>query len=225
MTASPGVLFERLLDLMARLRGPEGCPWDREQTRASLTPYVIEEAYEVVDAIESGAPEHLREELGDLLFQVVFHARLGEERGEFTMAELLRHLVDGVPRGLPSLLRAQRLQAKAARVRFDWPDARAAWEKVEEEIREASDALASGQRERVREELGDALFSLVNVARLSDIDAEDALARAIEKFRRRFSGMEADLRARGQSVGDVTPDELERSWEAAKAHERKPHAP
>ncbi|MBI2493438.1 MAG: nucleoside triphosphate pyrophosphohydrolase [Candidatus Rokubacteria bacterium] len=269
MTASPGVLFERLLDLMARLRGPEGCPWDREQTRASLTPYVIEEAYEVVDAIESGAPEHLREELGDLLFQVVFHARLGEERGEFTMAELLRHLidkmvsrhphvfgdaavatpkealaqwevlkqreaeragrdrsvVDGVPRGLPSLLRAQRLQAKAARVRFDWPDARAAWEKVEEEIREASDALTSGQLERVREELGDALFSLVNVARLSDIDAEDALARAIEKFRRRFSGMEADLRARGQSVGDVTPDELERSWEAAKAHERKPHAP
>src|SRR5947199_5107577 len=264
MTESPGVLFERLLDVMARLRGPDGCPWDREQTRTSLKPYLIEEAYEVLEAIESGRIDPLQEELGDLLFQVVFHARLAEEQGEFTMADLLRQLIDkmvrrhphvfgdasvgtanealaqweaikqreadergqprsvldGVPRALPSLLRAQRVQSKAARVNFDWPDARAAWLKVEEEIREAAEALASGDTRRIREELGDALFSLVNVARLSDLDADDALHGAIEKFRRRFTNMEAELAARGKSVSAVPPDELERSWEAAKAGER-----
>jgi MazG family protein len=264
MTESPGVLFEQLLDIMARLRGPEGCPWDREQTRTSLKPYVIEEAYEVLEAIDGGDAGALEAELGDLLFQVVFHARLAEEAGDFAMAGLLRRLIDkmvsrhphvfgnasvttskdvlaqweaikqreaeasgqprsvidGVPRSLPSLLRAQRLQAKAARVNFDWPDARAAWTKVEEEIREAGDALASGEPRRVQEELGDALFSLVNVARLSGIDAEEALQGTIEKFRRRFTEMEADLIAQGKSVGAISQDELERSWEAAKAQER-----
>ncbi len=264
MTESPGGLFERLLDLMARLRGPDGCPWDREQTRMSLKPYLVEEVYEVLEAIEAGDPRELETELGDLLFQVVFHARLAEETGEFTMASLLRRLldkmvsrhphvfgdasvstskevlaqwetikwreaaarglrrsvIDGVPRALPSLVRAQRLQAKAARVNFDWPDARGAWAKVEEEIREAGDAIAAGEPARVQEELGDAFFSLVNVARLSAIDAEEALRGAIEKFRRRFTGMEADLLARGKSVDSAPPDELERSWEAAKARER-----
>src|SRR5712692_9437333 len=263
MTESPGVLFERLLDVMMRLRAPDGCPWDRVQTRTSLKPYLIEEAYEVLEAIESGRSAPLQEELGDLLFQVVFHARLAEELGEFTTADLLRQLIDkmvrrhphvfgdatvgtasevlaqwevikqreaeqagrqrsviaGVPRSLPSLLRAQRLQAKAARVNFDWPDARAAWAKVEEEIREAGDAIASGEARRVQEELGDALFSLVNVARLSSIDAEEALQGAIEKFRRRFTEMEADLTARGKSLGAVPQDELERAWEAAKDRE------
>ena len=264
MTESPGVLFERLLDVMARLRGPDGCPWDREQTRTSLKPYLIEEAYEVLEAIAVGNPAELQEELGDLLFQVVFLARLAEEVGEFAMPDLLRRLidkmvsrhphvfgdasvatpkealaqweaikrreaertghprsvVDGVPRSLPSLLRAERVQAKAARVHFDWPDARSAWAKVEEEIREAAAALASGEVERVQEELGDALFSLVNVARLSSIDAEEALQDAIEKFRRRFAEMEAGLIAQGKSVGAVPQDEMERSWESAKAHER-----
>lgn len=264
MTESPGVLFDRLLDVMARLRGPAGCPWDREQTQTSLKPFLIEEAYEVLEAIEAGNPGELAEELGDLLFQVVFHTRLAEEAGEFDMADLLRRLIDkmvnrhphvfgdaaagtssevlarweaikqeeaaasgrrrsviaGVPRSLPSLLRAQRLQAKAARVNFDWPDAPAAWAKVEEEIREAGDAIASGESRRVQEELGDALFSLVNVARLSSIDAEEALQGAIEKFRRRFTEMEADLTARGKSVGAVPQDELERAWEAAKDRER-----
>ncbi|OGL17435.1 MAG: nucleoside triphosphate pyrophosphohydrolase [Candidatus Rokubacteria bacterium RIFCSPLOWO2_12_FULL_71_22] len=263
MTESSGVLFEQLLDLIARLRGPNGCPWDRAQTRTSLKPYLIEEAYEVVEAIEGGGGGHLREELGDLLLQVIFHARLGEELGEFRMSDVLRRLIDkmisrhphvfgdasaatprevaaqwealkqrevegrrrsvidGVPRALPSLLRAQRLQAKAAQVHFDWPDARSAWEKVEEEMRETAAALASGDGARVREELGDVLFSLVNVARLSDIDAEDVLQGAIEKFRRRFAEMEADLIARGKTLGEVPPDEFERSWEAAKAHEHK----
>jgi MazG family protein len=264
MTHSPGVLFERLLDIMHRLRAPAGCPWDREQTRTSLKPYLIEEAYEVLEAIESGAPEPLREELGDVLFQVVFHAEIAAERGEFSMADLLAHLVDkmvtrhphvfgdatvasarealaqwesikqreaeargrrrsvidGVPRALPALVRAQRVQSKAARVKFDWPDAGAAWSKVEEEVRETGAALAGGDRVRLADELGDVLFSLVNVARLSSLDAEDVLQGAIEKFRRRFTTMEDELSARGRSIASVPPEELERFWEAAKAQER-----
>ena len=269
MTDSPGVLFERLLDVMMRLRAPHGCPWDREQTRTSLKPYLIEEAYEVLEAIESGRSAPLREELGDLLFQVVFHARLAEELAEFTMADLLEQLIgkmvrrhphvfsdasvgtatealaqweaikqretddrgqrrsilDGVPRAMPALLRAQRVQSKASRVKFDWPDALAAWSKVEEEMRETGEAIASGDTLRIGEELGDALFSLVNVARLAKLDAEEVLNGAIEKFRRRFTEMEAGLVARGTSVSAVTPDQLEQAWEAAKAGERRETQP
>lgn len=264
MTESPGDLFDRLLHIMGRLRGAGGCPWDREQTRDSLKPFLIEEAYEVLEAIEGSDVGHLEEELGDLLFQVVFHCEIAAERGEFGMADVLarlidkmmrrhphvfgeasvgtpaealaqwetlkqreadsqgraRSLLDGVPRVLPALLRAQRLQSKAARVNFDWPNARAAWSKVEEEVREAAAALASADRQRLTEELGDVLFSLVNVARLEGIDAEGALTEAVEKFRRRFRDMEADLTAQGKSLTGVTPDELERSWQTAKAQER-----
>jgi MazG family protein len=251
------------LALMRDLRAR--CEWDAAQTHESLRPYLIEEAYEVLEAIERKNPGELREELGDLLFQVVFHTRLAEEVSEFAMGDLLQHLItkmvtrhphvfgdasvatatealaqweaikqregertghprsaiDGVPRSLPSLLRAQRVQTKAARVHFDWPDARSAWAKVEEEIHEAAAALATGEVERVREELGDVLFSLVNVARLSSIDAEEALQDAIEKFRRRFAEMEASLGAQGKVLGAVPQDEMERSWERAKAHERR----
>jgi MazG family protein len=264
MIDSPGTLFEQLLDVMRRLRGPDGCPWDREQTRTSLKAYLIEEAYEVIEAIESGNASHLEEELGDLLFQVVFHAQLAQEHGEFDMASLLRRLahkmvtrhphvfgsatvetprealaqweaikgreaadagrersvVDGVPRALPALLRAQRLSSKAARVNFDWPDATAAWEKVEEEMREAADALRSGDRARFGEELGDVLFSLVNVARLASLDAEDVLQAANDKFRRRFAAMEADLGARGATVASASTEELERAWDRTKTGER-----
>ena len=264
MTQSPGALFERLLDIMHRLRGPAGCPWDREQTPTSLKPHLIEEAYEVLEAIESGEADPLREELGDLLLQVVFHAEIAAERGEFEIADVLarlidklvsrhphvfgatsvetprqalaqweaikqreaemhgrrRSVIDGVPRALPALLRAQRVQAKAARVNFDWPDARAAWTKVEEEVQEAAAALIEGDPERLQEELGDVLFSLVNVARLSAIDAEDALQRAIEKFRHRFTTMESELIARGKSITTVSSEELEQSWEAVKAREQ-----
>jgi MazG family protein len=131
-----------------------------------------------------------------------------------------RSVVDGVPRALPALIRAQRLQSKAARVQFDWPDARAAWDKVEEETREVVEALSTGDAEHLKEELGDLLFALVNVARLSSIDAEDALHAANQKFRRRFGEMEAALMARGASVRDASPAELERAWEATKARER-----
>ena len=265
MTDAPAALFDQLLDIMARLRGPGGCPWDREQTRTSLKPFLIEEAYEVLDAIDSGETRALTEELGDLLFQVVFHAHIAQERGEFAMRDVLRGLVDkmvsrhphvfgdaavttpgealaqwetlkqreatskgrrrsiidGVPRAMPSLVRAQRTQSKAARVGFDWPDAQAAWEKVREEMGEAEEALAAGDQARIREELGDVLFSLVNVARLASIDAEDVLHGATEKFRRRFTEMEAELSAQGKSVESVPQAELEQAWEAAKAAERR----
>lgn len=264
MTGPPGPLFDRLTDIMAHLRGPHGCPWDREQTRTSLRAHLIEEAYEVLEALDAGDSAHLQEELGDLLFQVIFHAQIGAELGEFTMADVLQRLIakmvgrhphvfgdasvatpqealaqwerlkqgeavqagrsrsvlDGVPRALPALLRAQRLQNKAARVRFDWPDAATAWSKVEEEVKEAAATLASGTPAQLAEELGDVLFSVVNVARLAGIDAEEVLGRANDKFRRRFTEMEADLTARGKSVESVSPDELERSWDAAKARER-----
>lgn len=264
MTQSPGALFERLIDIMQQLRGPDGCPWDREQTRTSLKPFLLEEAYEVIEAIESDRPDALREELGDLLLQVVFHAQVAREQGEFDVVAVLdgliaklvsrhphvfgestvatagealtqweaikqreaqaagrsRSVIDGVPRALPSLLRAQRTQDKAARINFDWPDAASAWRKVEEEIREVGAALAQGERHRIQEELGDVLFSVVNAARLSGIDAEEALQGAIDKFRRRFTGMEEDLTAQGKSLHDVSPAELERSWEAVKAQER-----
>ena len=130
-----------------------------------------------------------------------------------------RSVIDGVPRALPSLIRAQRVTSKAARVNFDWPDARAAWSKVEEECREAAAALGADDRARLKEEIGDVLFSVVNVARLASIDAEDALHGAIEKFRRRFVTLEGELRARGKSVGGASQEELERSWEAVKAQE------
>ncbi|MGH7307795.1 MAG: nucleoside triphosphate pyrophosphohydrolase [Candidatus Rokuibacteriota bacterium] len=261
MAESPGTLFNRLIEIMARLRAPGGCPWDREQTSTSLKPYLIEEAYEVLEALESTDRSHLVEELGDLLFQVIFHAQIAGELGEFTMADVLARLVDkmvsrhphvfgdasvttaeealsqwerlkrseagagqrrsvldGVPRALPALLRAQRLQSKASRVGFDWPDAVAAWAKVEEEVRETTAALPD--RARFAEELGDLLFALVNVARLSGLDAEEVLGRASEKFRRRFADMERHLHARGTSVESVSTEELERSWEAVKAQER-----
>ena len=264
MTQSPGAQFERLLEIMRRLREPGGCPWDREQTRVSLKPFLVEETYEVLEAIESSDVRAMQEELGDLLFQVVFHAQIAAERSEFDMAGLLarladkmvsrhphvfananvaspdealaqweaikqreahaagrrRSVIDGVPRALPSLPRAQRIPSKASRVNFDWPDAQAAWAKVEEECREAAGALAVDDRARLQEELGDVLFSVVNVARLASIDAEEALQGAIEKFRRRFAGMEDDLSAQGKTVGSVSPAELERSWEAVKAQER-----
>jgi tetrapyrrole methylase family protein/MazG family protein len=271
MADSAGTLFESLLSIMSRLRSEGGCPWDREQTRESLKPYLIEEAYEALEAIDGGRPAHIQEELGDVLFQVVFHSQLSRERGEFTMADLLARLnekmirrhphvfaggrvadadealsqwerikrgegtPDGVPRSalagvpasLPALLRAQRLQVKAGRVGFDWPGWRAAWPKVGEEMAELERAAEEGDPVRVREELGDLLFSVVNVARLLGVDAEDSLRGAAEKFTRRFNEVEGEMRAAGRSVGEASLEELDRAWEAVKAREgqRAPDRP
>jgi len=264
MANSAGDRFDSLLSLMARLRGGGGCPWDLEQTRASLKPYLLEEAYEVLDAIDDGSTNHLVEELGDLLFQVVFHCQIGSEHGEFTMSDVLEQLsnkmirrhphvfaggtvgsasdalaqwerikheeggpggqprsaVDGVPRLLPALLRAQRLQVKAGRVGFDWRDWRDAWKKVQEEVVEVEAILASKDTGRVPEEMGDLLFSMVNVARLRGIDAEDCLRQATDKFTRRFREVEAEMTAAGRKFSDASAQDLDHAWEAVKERER-----
>jgi len=263
MANSAGDRFDSLLSLMARLRGEGGCPWDREQTRASLKPYLLEEAYEVLEAIDEGSTDHLVEELGDLLFQVVFHCQVASEQGEFAMADVLaalsakmvrrhphvfgdgavadarealaqwerikhdesardgrpRSALDGVPATLPALLRAQRLQVKAGRVGFDWSDWRAAWAKVREEMAELEATLGDADIGRVSDEMGDVLFSMVNVARLLGIDAEDCLRRAADKFTRRFREVEGEMRAAGRRVSEVSAEDLDQAWEAAKARE------
>ncbi len=264
MANSAADRFDSLLALMARLRGDGGCPWDREQTRASLKPYLLEEAYEVLEAIDEGSRDHLIEELGDLLFQVVFHCEIAGELGEFTMADVLdrladkmirrhphvfgdrvvadarealaqwerikhdegdgagrpRSALDGVPNTLPALLRAQRLQVKAGRVGFDWAEWREAWAKVREEMGELEATLDTGDAGRVGDELGDVLFSMVNVARLRGIDAEDCLRQAAAKFTRRFREVEAEMRAGGRRVSEAPAEDLDRVWEAVKARER-----
>lgn len=265
MANSPGERLDSLLSLMARLRGEGGCPWDREQTRASLRPYLLEEAYEVLEAIDEGPTDHLVEELGDLLFQVVFHCQIATERGEFTMAEVLgrlsdkmirrhphvfgdrvvadarealaqwerikhdeggedgrpRSALDGVPARLPALLRAQRLQVKAGRVGFDWTDWRQAWTKVREEMAELEATLGAADTGRVSDEMGDVLFSMVNVARLRGIDAEDCLRQAAGKFTRRFREVETEMRAAGRKVSETPAEDLDRAWEAVKAREHE----
>jgi MazG family protein len=264
MADAAGTRFASLLLLMARLRGEGGCPWDREQTRSSLRPYLIEEAYEVLQAIDEGSREHLVEELGDLLFQVVFHCQLGSEAGEFTMEDVIGRLCDkmtrrhphvfgdrvvgdsrealaqwerikheeatragragsaleGVPASLPALLRAQRLQTKAARVGFDWTHWEPAWRKVQEEMGEVQEAMETGDQDRVTDEFGDLLFSMVNVARLRGMDAEDCLRRASEKFTRRFERVEVEMKAGGRTVNEASAEDLDRAWEAIKAQER-----
>jgi tetrapyrrole methylase family protein/MazG family protein len=263
MADAAGTGFVSLLTLMARLRGEGGCPWDREQTRTSLKPYLIEEAYEVVQAIDEGSRDHLVEELGDLLFQVVFHGQLGAEAGEFTMGDVIAQLcakmtrrhphvfgdsmisdagaalaqwerikrdeaagteragsaLEGVPASLPALLRAQRVQGKASSLGFDWTRWQDAWAKVEEEMRELREAIDRDDAGRVEDEFGDLLFSMVNVARLRGMDAEDCLRRATEKFTRRFGKVEAEMKAGGREVREASAEDLDRAWEAVKAQE------
>ena len=257
-----GQRFLELLTVMARLRAEGGCPWDREQTRDSLRPFLVEETYEVLDALDTGDPRRIREELGDVLFQVVFHTEIARERGEFTMDDLLfaliakmtrrhphvfadrpvssaaealaqweaikeaeaggapRSALAGVPRGLPALHRAQRVQHKAARVGFDWADAAGALGKVREEVGEVTEALQHGGGESLRAELGDLLFAVVNVARLASVDPEAALQSAVERFSRRFAAMEDAARSEGRQLQDLSLGELEQLWSDAKSLER-----
>jgi tetrapyrrole methylase family protein / MazG family protein len=258
-----GQRFVELLTMMARLRGDSGCPWDREQTRDSLRPFLVEETYEVLDALDTGDAGRIREELGDLLFQVVFHAEIAQERGEFSMSDLLETLVSkmtrrhphvfgnrpvgsaaealaqweaikdsenhgsprstlaGVPRALPGLLRAQRVQHKAGRVGFDWPDAAGALEKVREELEEVTEALRRGDEDAIGREMGDLLFSVVNVARLANVDPEGTMQAAVDRFARRFASMEEAARAEGRELAALSPDEWERLWSRAKSQERE----
>ena len=270
----PGL--EGLLELMARLRDPEGgCPWDLEQTFATIAPHTIEEAYEVADAIDSGNMAHLKDELGDLLFQVVFYAQMARERGDFdfhdiaaaiTEKMLRRHphvfgtqtgvktaedqtvnwealkeqerrqkaedagtrhgTLDDVSRGLPALLRAAKLQKRAARVGFDWADARGVFEKFAEEMQELEAELDAKTLDKsaLEHELGDVLFTCVNLARKLDLDPEAALRHANARFESRFGHIERALWADGREVANAELEELDRLWQAAKSLENTPKA-
>jgi MazG family protein len=267
--------FDDLVALMARLRSPEGCPWDREQTYDTLAPMLLEEAYEAFEAVEEarrGRPLELRDELGDLLFQIVFYAQVATERGEFTIQdvmeaihskmvrrhphvfgdrrvrdneELLRNweamkaeekraagkalgaedasLLDGVSRKAPALMEAHQLSTKAARVGFDWQRIEDIFDKLHEEIDELKAAISrhkesedESDHTRVRDELGDLLFAVTNIARHLQVEPEAALKSANRKFRRRFHYIERGLLARGRSLDSATLDEMEALWQEAK---------
>ncbi len=255
--------IEHLLAVMARLRDPQdGCPWDLQQTLASLTPYTIEEAYEVEEAAHAGDMARLRDELGDLLFQVVFYARIAEEQGDFDFdavaaavaaklerrhphvfgdtevrdadeqtrlwesikaaerAGAQRHgALDGVSRSLPALMRAEKLQRRAARTGFDWDDIGPVFDKVVEELAETREAVDGGEPARITHEIGDLLFACVNLARHAGVDAEQSLRRANARFERRFAAMEARAREQGEDFASLDPDRKESLWEAVKAEE------
>jgi len=249
--------WDELVEIMARLRAC--CPWDREQTHASLLPYLVEEAHEVVEAVDEQDSRKLCDELGDLLLQIVFHAQIACERGQFAVADVIdalaekmirrhphvfgdasistsqeqmksweliktqeasiRHresLLDGVPRSLPSLLHAQRIQEKANTIGFDWPDARGVLAKVEEELAELRAAIERGDAASLREELGDVLFTIVNLSRRSGVDAEAALRQANTKFRRRFAAMEQIAGGGATALANRSLGDLDELWERAK---------
>ncbi len=251
--------FAELVRIMERLRGPGGCPWDREQTRESIKPYLIEEAYEVAEAIEDNNIDELRAELGDLLLQVVFHSEMAREEGLFAIEDVIRGITDklvrrhphvfgetevsgsaevlrnwarikaderkdredrstvsGVPRALPALLRAHRLSEKASRVGFDWEQASEVMEKVHEEVSELQAAVELGDRSEAEAELGDLLFALTSLGRHLDIQAEDALQRANDRFIRRFRYIEDRLAERQRDVHDTSVEEMNSLWEEAK---------
>ena len=258
---------------MTALRAPGGCPWDRKQTHASLRPYLLEETYEALDALDRGDLDALAGELGDVLFQVVFHAEVARGEGRFDVtdvidrvsAKLIRrhphvftasgrplpkrarwlrtsgavveqwerikarerqasgereHVLSGLPRSMPALLRAHKIGARVSAVGFDWPDATGVLDKIDEDVRELRASRSEGHT-RTEEELGDVLFSVANLARRLNIEPEAALARANDRFTRRFDAVEARLAADGRSVHDASPAELESAWTAVKAAHAK----
>jgi tetrapyrrole methylase family protein/MazG family protein/ATP diphosphatase len=268
MTAPPESLrpIDRLLAIMARLRDPEtGCPWDQEQTFATIAPYTIEEAYEVADAIERGDPTDLKDELGDLLLQVVFHSRMAEEAGLFAFDDVARSinakmvrrhphvfgeetygslaeqkagwenlkaeerdakgraasLPDDVPIGLPALTRAVKLSKRAARVGFVWPSVKEVMDKLHEEVEELEAEIAAGDLEKARQEMGDVLFVVANLARTLDVDPEDSLRYANAKFARRFRYIEERLAERGKTPAQSDLAEMDALWDEAKREERE----
>jgi len=251
--------FAKLCDIVAKLRAPDGCPWDREQTNESLLPALIEEAYETAEAARSHDDTHFREELGDLLLLVVMHAQIARETGRFDIEEvtgqvsdkLIRrhphvfgtseardagavlkqweaikreenkadlHYLASLPKALPALVRAQKAQSKAARVNFDWTALRDVIAKVEEELGETKEAIQSGPRKMIEDEVGDLLFAVVNLARKCKIDAEGTLQSATNKFVTRFNRLEDELKTRGKKLGDVDLAEMDAIWDEIKAN-------
>ena len=272
--ASAQARFARLVEIMARLRAPGGCPWDREQTFDTIKPFLLEETYEVMDAIDARDWPNLVEELGDLLLQVVFFAQMAEEAGHFTIADsveaindklIRRHphvfgeggtatpgvsqgirrdvktasdvvkrwdeikaeekkltgerpkkLLDGVSRALPALVEAQQISSKAAKAGFDWPSIQEVFAKMREELAELESARAAGSPSEVESEIGDLLFTIVNVARFLKVDPEQALRGTNGRFRRRFAQVEEGLAQRGKTTASASIEEMEALWQAAK---------
>jgi tetrapyrrole methylase family protein/MazG family protein len=249
--------LSELIKIMAALRGEKGCPWDREQTRDSLKPFIIEEAYEVLEAIDEGKPEAVKEELGDLLFQIVFQSRIAEEKAEFGISDVIetiakkmisRHphvfgdttcetpedvimnweehkkregkqrasILEGVPKELPALLRAHRLQSRASRVGFDWDRAEDVLAKLDEEVAEFKDAVRRKEEGNIEDELGDILFMIVNISRFIGVNPEDALRKTISKFISRFRYIEMAAADRGKRLTDMSLAEMDALWDEAK---------
>ena len=261
--------FSHLLEVMARLRGEAGCPWDKEQTHLSLKPCLLEETYELLDALDSGDANKLKEELGDVLLQVVFHAQIAREEGRFTIEDVIAQLTEklirrhpyvfageplpedaasvlkqrmqikasekehgemksalgNVPKAMPALARAQSISRRAAHLGFEWPDIEQVWKKVDEEIRELKEAAASGNTLRTGEEVGDLLFTLVNIARFLDVESEEVLAQTVDRFIRRFQHIETKLRETNKSFDQSSLEEMDRYWEEAKALEARAKNP
>lgn len=255
--------FTRLCEIVAQLRAPDGCPWDREQTNESLIPKLLEESYEVADAIRASDDANLREELGDVMLLVVMHAQIASERGHFQIQEVVEeitaklirrhphvfgaseaanagavvklwdsikreekkdqagHYLTGVAAALPALMRAQKIQKKAAHVHFDWDHEADVIAKVDEELAETKEAIAAGGEKETAEEIGDLLFAVVNLARKRHLDAETLLQSATDKFVQRFNKMEDELHRQGKMLGDVELNELDAIWNAQKAALRR----
>ena len=251
--------FEDLLSIIEKLRGENGCPWDRVQTHETVKMNLVEEAYEAIDALENGTKDQFADELGDVLLQVVFHSQIGKEEGTFSVDDVLYHVCDkmisrhshifgtdtaetpdevlatweknkqkekgqksytesmkDVCRYLPALIRASKIQSKAAKVGFDWPDADGALAKLTEEVSELTEAVREKNRDHAFEELGDVLFSAVNVARFFDCSAEEALEKTIQKFISRFSFVEDSAKSAGKNLSDMSLEEMDALWDEAK---------
>ena len=255
--------FERLIKIMKRLRSPEGCLWDRSQKKEDIGKYLLEEAHEAIDAIEEGKSEALREELGDVLFQILFLARISEEAGEFDISDVIdiisekmirRHphvfgdktvesvdeirsnweeikirsegktdkkgsLSHKIPRSLPSLTRAKKITERASKVGFDWENTEGVLEKIEEELEELKTALNKREHPLIEDEIGDLLFSIVNLCRFTDVEPEGALRSSIAKFTERFAFIEKSLKDEGKTPEQASLEEMDRLWDIAKSRD------
>ncbi|MCX5845619.1 MAG: nucleoside triphosphate pyrophosphohydrolase [Deltaproteobacteria bacterium] len=255
--------LKRLLEIIQTLRSPDGCLWDKKQTKEDIAKYLLEETYELIDAIDSGSPLALKEEMGDLLFQVLFLARIAEEAGEFNLSDVMEYVAekmirrhphvfgntkvknieeikanwedikkyaenrnekpcgifDRIPQSMPSLLRAQKITENASKVGFDWKKTEEVLAKIEEELSEFKAALKTNNAKYIREEIGDLLFSLVNLCRFVDVNAEDALKASLEKFTDRFSYVQKKLTEQGKSLTEASLEEMDDLWNESKLKE------
>ncbi len=251
--------FRKLIEIVDTLMGENGCPWDNVQTRESLKPYLVEETYEVLEALDTNDPDQIKDELGDLLYQILFHSKISSKNNEFDIKDVLdnlkekmvrRHphvfkegqintpdqvierweeikkeekthsnhpsILDSVPKQLPSLLKAQKLQKKAAKEGFDWDEISDVFDKLDEEIAEFKSAVLEGKDTNIQSELGDILFVLVNIAKFKKIDAEEALRSTNNKFIKRFQHIEKEVAKQGKTLKETSLEDMERHWQNAK---------